>query len=95
MIDIFLEQTPLDLKSIEEAVYKSDFEIVKSIAHRMKSSIRFVGLADRIENDLDAMENTPVENRNIEFIKVHFDNVKSVCEKAMEELTEYKSSITV
>ncbi len=93
MIDIFLDQNTEDMKIIEDAIAKSNFGVIKAIAHKMKSSIQFIGLSDKIEDNLDAMENVPLESRNIEFIKKQFEKVKIVCKKATEELIEYKKTL--
>ncbi|MEO6883921.1 MAG: response regulator [Bacteroidia bacterium] len=92
MIHIFLEQNPIDLQVIEKAIAKSDLETVKAIAHKMKTSISFIGLTDKIGSDLDLMEHQ--ENGiTLDLIKKHFDNVKAVCEKAQAELIIYKNKI--
>ena len=93
MITIFLDQTAIDLKNIEEAISKNNFETVSAIAHKMKTSIQFIGLTDKIKNDLDAMENIPEGSKNMDFIKNKFSNVKTVCQLAEAELIEYKKTL--
>jgi len=93
MIEIFIDQNKLDLKILEEAIQENNFEMISSIAHKMKTSIRFVGLSKLIEENLDVMENIPEESHTMEFIKKNFKKVKKVCEKAQLELAEHKKTI--
>jgi signal transduction histidine kinase/DNA-binding response OmpR family regulator len=93
MINIFLSQTPEDLLDIESAINKNDFESIQYIAHRMKTSIRFVGLSGKIEESLDFLENEQGENISITQIQEHFEHIKNVCNKALEELKVYREAL--
>jgi signal transduction histidine kinase/CheY-like chemotaxis protein/HPt (histidine-containing phosphotransfer) domain-containing protein len=92
MIDIFIRQNTSDLKNINAAISNSDFVTIKEIAHKMKTSVSFIGLSSKIGNDLNELENLSIENNFNEHFSKHFENIKLICEKAQIELIEYKST---
>jgi signal transduction histidine kinase/DNA-binding response OmpR family regulator len=86
MIDIFIEQIPFDLAEITKAISKSDYPTIKSITHKMGTSISFVGLPDEIEIYLEQIGELAESQKNIELIKKQFAHVKAICEQAKMEL---------
>src|SRR5665213_2386225 len=45
IMDTFLQQIPEELKSINEAIAKTDYATIKSFAHTMKSSVSIMGIS--------------------------------------------------
>lgn len=86
MIDMFLEDNPEEIRQLEKNIQSRDYTLIKEIAHKMKSTISFVGLGPLIENDLSEIEQLSIEMSYIEKIKTLSLKVKKVCEKAAEEL---------
>ncbi len=85
MIELFLEQTPVDISAIETAIKNNDHELVKSIAHRMKTSVGFMGLRPLLK-PLANMETLSETKAAMNLIDKDFVQIKSVCEKAIKEL---------
>lgn len=86
MIAIFLSENPEEVKQLEEAIHKGNFDQIRSVSHHMKSTIPFMGLDLIIGNELLEIENLAAKKNNIEKIKNNFLILKKVCEKAVEEL---------
>ncbi len=86
MIDIFLEQTPIDLLEISKAISESDYPVIKSVAHRMRTSVSFLGLPAKAEEALLGLEDLAAAGKGIEAIREQFKYVDSVCRRAAEEL---------
>lgn len=86
MIDIFFAESPLEVKSIEEGVNTCNYELIKSAAHKMRSTIPFVGLDKVIEKDLAEIEYLSGLRSDINKIENLFLKVKEVHRKAIEEL---------
>jgi response regulator RpfG family c-di-GMP phosphodiesterase len=91
MKELFLSENPQEIKQLENAILKKDYETMGHVAHKIKSTIPFVGLSGRIENNLSEMEKLAESHADWNVIDQHFRKVKSVCLKAIEEL---KSSDT-
>lgn len=87
MIHIFLEENPEEVKTLGQAIQENNYENIKSISHHMKSTIPFVGIDLLIGKDLTDIEKLASEKTGIENIKVLFVNVKTVCDKAFNELS--------
>ena len=43
-MDVFLEQVPEELTSIEKAITQMDYAVIKSFSHTMKSSVSIMGI---------------------------------------------------
>lgn len=88
MIHIFLEENPIEIKTLAQAIEETNYENIKSISHHMKSTIPFVGIDLLIGKDLMDIEKLASEKTGIEMIKTVFVNVKTVCDKAFKELKQ-------
>ncbi len=86
MIDIFLSENPLEIELLESAIEEQDHQAIKAYAHKMKSTIPFVGLDKLIEKDLEEVEKLGSEKAEIEKILVLFSQIKKICLLAAKEL---------
>lgn len=91
MITIFLTENPEEVKTLEQAIEENNYQNIKSISHHMKSTIPFVGIDVLIGKDLLDIEKLATENLGIENIKALFVNVKTVCNKAFDELKSHSA----
>lgn len=86
MIDIFLTENPLEIELLESAIQEQDHIAIKAYAHKMKSTIPFVGIDKLIEKDLEEIELLAAEKKDVEKIIVLFSEIKKICLLAAEEL---------
>ena len=86
MIGIFLTENPKEICGLENAIKTQDFIEIKEEAHKMKSTIPFVGIDKLIEKDLVEIERLALEKSGLEKIEKLFVNIKNICRKAEEEL---------
>jgi signal transduction histidine kinase/DNA-binding NarL/FixJ family response regulator/predicted hydrocarbon binding protein len=86
MIQIFKQQTPKDMATLEEAIGREDFLLIYKTTHTVRNTIGFFGLTPVVGNELLAMEKISRTNTGIDIIRTHFTKVKAVFEKAVEEL---------
>ncbi len=91
MIDIFIEQNTADLQTLNDAIGKSDFDTIRLLAHKIRTSVSFVGLENKLSGQLQEMEMLGEAKKDITRIVVLFFDVFSVCTKAEEELVLVKS----
>ena len=49
LMDLFLEQGPLQLRAIEEALQQSAFDALKTAAHTLKGSVSYMGAERMLE----------------------------------------------
>ncbi|HEU4717219.1 MAG TPA: response regulator [Bacteroidia bacterium] len=87
MIRIFTEQTPEDVKKLDAAVHECDFETIRTLAHKIKTSVVFVGADAHVQRELVEMEKLGEEKKSILRIAELFAHVKKTCTTACEELT--------
>jgi signal transduction histidine kinase/CheY-like chemotaxis protein/HPt (histidine-containing phosphotransfer) domain-containing protein len=89
MLNQFLQQAPGELDAIENEFIKSNFNVVKRIAHNMKTTVAFLGLTDKLAHALDYIEsNAGIQNKN-EHVQEKIMLVKKICLEALQELKEY------
>lgn len=86
MIHIFKQQTPRDMSTLEDAIAREDYLVVYKTTHTVRNTIGFFGLTPAVGNELLAMEKISRTNTGIDVIRAHFTKVRSVFEKAVEEL---------
>lgn len=86
IISIFLAENPGEIDILEKAVADNDFELVKTTAHKLKSTIPFLGLDKVVGQDVFEMEDLAAQRSNMPRIKEHLLKVKQACDKAYEEL---------
>jgi len=104
MIEIFIAESPDEIIVLEKAIHEKDFKLIKSCAHKMISTIPFVGLDKIIETEVSEIEKlasaqagssaefiqAPSEGliKNIKKIEVLFSRIKEVYRLAILELKE-------
>lgn len=86
MISIFLSENPEELKALEKGIKSSDYELVKTTAHKLRSTIPFIGLDKLIENDVSDVETMAGNKGDMQEIERKFTRIKEICEKAYYEL---------
>lgn len=88
MISIFIEQAPEDTNMIESAIRTNDFQTIRAVSHKLRSSVGFVGLNKYISEPLRKIELFSEKSVNIEEIMSEFVYVKAIISKAILELIE-------
>jgi signal transduction histidine kinase/CheY-like chemotaxis protein len=86
IVTIFLEQNPIEIKELEQSLKNNDYDTIRSIAHKMKTSAGFIGLEQLLE-PLNQIETLATENGSITNIQLLFNHIKTTCEEAVYELT--------
>jgi HPt (histidine-containing phosphotransfer) domain-containing protein len=86
MIDIFLEDNLEELQNLEKHIQQKNYSLIQEVAHKMRSTIAFVGLDRIIENDLLEIEQLAHIRSDLHKIEAFFLKVKTVCERAAQEL---------
>lgn len=97
IIDVFLQQVPNELKSINDAILKTDFITIKNFAHTMKSSVSIMGISSLspILNEMEELSknvtdgSTPISIR-IKKIKQLNEQLNSIATQAIEEIESEK-----
>jgi HPt (histidine-containing phosphotransfer) domain-containing protein len=87
MISLFLSENPEEIKSMDHAIRDKDYETIKATAHKLRSTIPFIGIDKFIESDVSEIETLATNHSGLSLIESHFQKIKSVCEKACIELT--------
>lgn len=87
IVDIFLAQTPIDLFEMENYLLTRDFVSIQALAHRMRTSVGFIGMRPLLA-PLTKIEELATDKANIEQITQLFYPVKIDCLLAIIELKE-------
>ncbi|HEY0059278.1 MAG TPA: ATP-binding protein [Flavisolibacter sp.] len=81
----FLVQMPEELDQLQEAIRASDFTQAKRVAHSLKSTVGYVGLAEDLHPYLDRIEKEATAKNGDDLMKV-YTHVRQQCELALEEV---------
>jgi signal transduction histidine kinase/CheY-like chemotaxis protein len=87
MIEQFLQQVPGELEAMKEAFDKTNYSELTHIAHNIKTSVSFMGLAKNLDHYLDYIEsNAGIQNDTIgEKIMA----VNNICQIVFREAKDY------
>jgi signal transduction histidine kinase/CheY-like chemotaxis protein/HPt (histidine-containing phosphotransfer) domain-containing protein len=90
---LFLHQTPADLLLLEQYIIDENYDAMMKIAHRMKSSTRLIGLSNKTEHLLDAIEFAEDKDKNVNFLLEQLKPVKEICLEALKEIECYNKEM--
>jgi HPt (histidine-containing phosphotransfer) domain-containing protein len=89
VMDVFLEQLPEELQSINKAVVKTDYATIKTFAHSMRSTVSIMGISV-LGALLTEMEDLGASATGIEKIKELNQELNLICKQAIEETEKEK-----
>ena len=92
MIDIYTEQNPADLNEIAKAINEQNYDNIRMIAHRMKTSVGFMGIASLLQ-PLSDIEELAEKKQDLLSIQNKFSKLKTDCEASVVELQVFKKQI--
>ena len=92
LITIFLEQNPIEIIELEQAILRSDYSAIRSISHKMKTSVGFIGLEFLLPK-LSDIEQLAINQEKPNDIRTFFNETKPLCEQAIDELTHHLHSL--
>lgn len=90
IMDVFLKQIPEELQSINNAINKSNYLVIKNYTHTMRSSVSIMGIFSLIPI-LKKMEELSVVAKDLDKIKELNRQLNLICNTAIEELRKRKS----
>jgi len=85
MMEQFVLQTPVEIASLQACVEAHDWINAKKIAHSLKSTVSYMGLADELHPPLNEIEKAGV-TQDISAIPERFAHIKQVSERAVKEI---------
>ena len=85
MMEQFVLQTPSEIASLQASVEAKDWISAKKIAHSLKSTVSYMGLAEELHPSLHEIEKAAVTN-DPSMIPAKFAHVKLVSEAAVKEI---------
>ena len=85
MIETFLQGTPELIDQLKVACLNQNWAEVGAVAHKVKPSITFMGIASMKELILD-IEHSGKDGREVEKLKGKIDAFEAGCESAFQEL---------
>src|SRR5687768_5661347 len=56
MIRIFLEENPAEIGTLETAIRERDFRLINAAAHKLRSTVPFVGIDKIISGEISEIE---------------------------------------
>ena len=87
MIQMFLEQAPAMAAAVAEAYSQMDFAKVKSVAHKLKPSLDFMGIYDLLE-DVKEIEQLALAGEPGDRLKTLINKLNAVMDEACDQLRE-------
>jgi len=92
MIDAFIDQNVDDAIKLENSYIANNFDEMKRIAHKMKTSVRLIGMSETVESALLVLEKYDTKTTPSKELQGTIDLVKSYCDRVILVLNAYKHS---
>jgi len=89
MIEQFHLQIPGELKTMQDAFSKTNYEETARIAHNMKTTISFMGLAEKLDPYLDYIESNAGVEKEDTNVQEKIIAVNEICVQVFREAGEY------
>lgn len=96
LLEQFLLQAPVEISALEKAIQEKNFDIVRRLAHSLKSTVGYIGLGDELSGFLENIEQDAVKETNARFDE-NFQVIKKTCGEtitAVEQLLQKDSALT-
>jgi len=90
MIEVFLAENGGELDNLERKINDGDFSQIKQIAHKLRSSIPYVGLDSKIGSEIAEIEELGRQEKDLKKIQSLFKKVRTVSNDAIAELKNLK-----
>lgn len=88
MLDLFLEQVPSELKQLQNEIKNSNFNNASTIAHKMKTSVGFLGISKFVEQDLELIENACKEVTESNALLSAYNRLEEILNEVYNEVKE-------
>lgn len=85
IINLFVEEVPVELKSIKEGIEEKDYPKTYASSHKIKPTLDLLGMDLAYEENLQIMEWTKSEGKKKE-IKEVFKSLKEHIDNALKEV---------
>jgi HPt (histidine-containing phosphotransfer) domain-containing protein len=85
MMEQFVQQTPEEIQALQSAIEANDLVNAKKIAHSLKSTVSYMGLASELHPYLQDIEKA-AQTSDPSDIPAKFAHVKEVAEEAVKEI---------
>lgn len=85
ILNQFVVQVPEELLVLQSGINENNFDLVRRVAHSLKSTVGYVGLAEELHPCLEQLEQDAVAENNKNFAG-NFTEVKTKCEQAVSEV---------
>ncbi|MGB0429998.1 MAG: Hpt domain-containing protein [Bacteroidia bacterium] len=87
LVDIFLKRTPEYMDELKDAVNKKQWEVIKTMAHKVKPTFTYVGMAE-FTDKVGAIEDYAIK-KDISTIESILDEVWDDCQLAFDEFEHF------
>ncbi len=85
IVGTFVEEMPDNLSRIKTALANGDYATIRTVAHKIKPSMTFFGIAE-LENEIIELEQNALYQTNLERIPNQVEKLVRILSIAIEEL---------
>ncbi len=94
MIRIMLDETPDEVHKLQNFLEEKNWDGVRAVAHKMKSSMQFLGLDEALEL-VKSIEQIAKEKTMIHFLPDKIQRIEDICRLAMLQLEAELEKISI
>lgn len=91
LVDLYISQSPIDFKALEDAIILGEFSLIRERAHHIKPTMQYIG-ANGLLQDFQMLENKAKEGVSLQEINALFSKIKPDFMLMMDELREVSNN---
>lgn len=91
MISLFIKENKVEIEKFRNHILCRDFSAIHASAHKLKSSIPFIGINRIIEEEILEIERLAATHSGINEIERLFPKISEICQRARAELSSYET----
>ena len=92
-INTFIKNLIVDMNAMKQNLSTNDWDGIRSLAHKMKSSIKLVG-AKKLESDVKDLEELAIAKINRKMLSELVEKISMECDIVINELEKKKNQLT-
>ncbi len=93
MIEAFFDQTPNEIDKLTYYLNLKDWKSLRSVAHRIKPSFAFMGIAE-LQETIKLIEEYANNETHLELLPEMIEKVRTICDEAIKEMAIEKELYT-
>jgi HPt (histidine-containing phosphotransfer) domain-containing protein len=84
---LFIDETPSNIRKMQDALLVKDYQTIRTVAHKIKPSMTFFGIAE-LEEEIKSLEYNAMHAINLDTLEEQINKATYILNLAVNELRQ-------